>query len=96
MTAGEDASAWAHGLEAVIGRIAPRFGRKKPRRRAGVSHGLAGAGGARTVGSWRKRRAIARPTGRRTVEPCGSTPPASIAPTEVSILPDIQFQCVSA
>jgi hypothetical protein len=34
MTAGEDASAWAHALEAVVGQIAPRFGRKEPRRRA--------------------------------------------------------------
>jgi hypothetical protein len=34
MMADDDAVAWAHGFEAVIGRIAPRFGRKELRRRA--------------------------------------------------------------
>ncbi len=34
MTPDGDAAAWARGLEAVVGRIAPRFGRKEPRQRA--------------------------------------------------------------
>ncbi len=34
MTACDETAAWARGLEAVVGRIAPRFGRKEPRRRA--------------------------------------------------------------
>lgn len=34
MMARDDAAAWARGLDAVVGRIGPRFGRKEPRRRA--------------------------------------------------------------
>ena len=31
-----DAARWARGLDEVVGRIAPRFGRAEPRRRAGA------------------------------------------------------------
>ena len=34
MTTRDDAGAWARELEAVVGRIAPRFGRQESRRRA--------------------------------------------------------------
>lgn len=36
MVTQSEVHSWAEGLEAVVGRIAPRFGRAEPRRRTAV------------------------------------------------------------
>lgn len=41
MTTGAEVRVWAAGVDSVVARIAPRFGRAEPRRRAGAYlHGL--------------------------------------------------------
>ena len=49
----EEVRGWAAGLEALHARIADRFTRAEPRRRAlAYLRGLLGTWAARTVGSW--------------------------------------------